>query len=102
MDPARRTAPALGIANDPAGGVARRDRSRAGQAFARLQRDIGDLSWCGIDLIERAFRPGIDLDGVIVALAARLDAGGGIGVLDAPAGVPAAVPPRATVQAGGV
>ena len=87
MDSARRTAPALGIANDPAGGVSRRDRSRAGQAFARLQRNIGDLARCGINLIERAFRPGIDLDGVIVTLAARLDAGGGIGVLYQAGGV---------------
>ena len=73
----------LGIANDPASGVSRRDRSRAGQAFARLQRNGRDLPDCGIDLIERAFRPRVDLDGVVIALAARLHAGGGIGVLDA-------------------
>src|SRR3546814_5196898 len=41
--------------------------------------------YCGIDLIERAFAPRIDLDRIVVALAARFDAGGGVGVLDAAA-----------------
>jgi hypothetical protein len=56
---------------------------RAGQALARLQCDVGDLAGCGIDLIERAFRPGIDLYSVVVALATWLDARRGIGALDA-------------------
>src|SRR3546814_15274056 len=41
--------------------------------------------YCGIDLIERAVAPRIDLDRIVVALAARFDAGGGVGVLDAAA-----------------
>jgi hypothetical protein len=55
----------------------------AGQAFARLERDVGDLAGRGIDLIERAFAPGIDLDGVVIALASRFDTRRGIGVFDA-------------------
>ena len=83
MHTASRSRTACRIADDPAGGVAGRDRSRAGQALSRLQRNRRDLPDGGIDLIERAFRPGIDLDGVVVTLTARLDAGGGVGVLDA-------------------
>ncbi len=73
---------ALGVADDPARRVARSDRSGARQVFARLQRDVGDLAGGGIDLIERALAPGIDLDRVVIALAAWLDARGGIGILD--------------------
>ena len=37
----------------------------------------------GVDLIERALREGIDLDGVDITVAARLHAGGGVGLFDA-------------------
>ena len=83
----RRFAPLpLSVSDDPAGGVAGRDRPRAGQALARLQRNGRDLPDCGIDLIERAFGPRINLDSIVVAFAARLYTGGGIGVLDAAGG----------------
>ena len=78
MDAPCVAAPALGIANDPASGVSRRDRSRAGQAFAGLQRDVGDLTGNGIDLIERALREGIDLHGIDEAITHRLHARGGV------------------------
>lgn len=71
----------LGVPDNPAGGVTRRDRPGTGQALARFQRNIGDLPRRSIDLIECTFRPGVDLNGVIVAFAAGFDAGGGIGVL---------------------
>ena len=46
MDAAAYTRSAFGIANDPAGGIACRNRSRAGQAFAGFKRDCRDLPRC--------------------------------------------------------
>lgn len=73
MDSPRDTAAAFGIADYPARRVAGGDRPGAGQTFAGLERDNGDLPGRRIDLIESTLAPGIDLDRVIVALAAGLD-----------------------------
>ena len=54
MDALGAARPAGGVADDPARGVAGRDRARTGQAFAGLECDIRDLPGCGIDLVERA------------------------------------------------
>ena len=78
---------ALGVADDPAHGVAGGDRTGADELLAVLQRDVGDLAGRGIDLIERAAGEGIDLHGVDEAVAHRLDAGGGVGLVDARCGV---------------
>ena len=75
--------PALGIADDPAHGVAGGDRAGADELLAGLERDVGDLAGRGIDLIERAVREGIDLDGVDVAGARRLHARRAVRLLDA-------------------
>ena len=83
MDAAGDAGPGFGVADDPAGGVAGRDRACAGQALAGFERDVRDLAGSGIDLIQRAFAPRIDLNGVEVALAARLNAGCGIGIFNA-------------------
>ena len=45
---------AFGVTDDPAHGVAGGERPRTDQLLARLERDIRDLPWRGIDLIERA------------------------------------------------
>ena len=45
---------ALGVADDPAHGIAGGDGARAGELLAGLKRDVGDLARRGIDLIERA------------------------------------------------
>ena len=73
---------ALGVADDPAHGVAGRDRPGAGELLARLEGDVGDLSRCDIDLIEGARAVGEHLNGVEVSLAARLDPRGAVGGLD--------------------
>ena len=65
-----------GVADDPAHGIAGRDGD---ELFAGLQADVGDLIDGGIELIERAARVGIDLDGIDVAILAGLDAGGRAG-----------------------
>jgi hypothetical protein len=62
-----------GVADNPAHRIARR---HVGQFLARLQRNGRDLFGTCIEPIERAFGPGIDLDGVDVAGAGRLDARG--------------------------
>ena len=69
-------ASAFGIADDPAHGVAGRDRSRSRELLAGLERDVGDLSGRGIDLIERAGAVRKHLHGVEVSLLARFDARG--------------------------
>ena len=69
-----------GVADDPAHGVAGRDRH---QFLAGLERDVGDLVDGGIELVERALGVGIDLDGVDEAVRGRLDFGGRIGGVDA-------------------
>ena len=61
----------------PRGGAG--TRACAGQAFTRFERDVGDLTGRGIDLIEGPLTPGIDLDGVVIAVSPRLDARGGVG-----------------------
>ena len=85
MDAPGGAAAALGVADNPACGVAGSDRPGSGQAFAGFKRDVGDLAGCGIDLIEGAFAPGIDLDCIVVTIPAWLDAGRRIGILN-PAG----------------
>ena len=52
---------AHGFPDDPADGVACRDRARAGQGLAGLQGDVGDAAGRGIDLIEGMRREHIDL-----------------------------------------
>ena len=74
---------ALGVADDPAHGVAGGDGAGADELLAGFERDVGDLAGRGIDLIERAVGEGIDLDRVDVAGARRLHARGAIGLLDA-------------------
>ena len=58
----RRADAALRIADDPAHGVAGGDGAGTDKLFTRLERDVGDLTRRGIDLIERAIgerdRPG--------------------------------------------
>ena len=74
---------ALRITDDPSYRVAGGHRAGAGELLARLQGNVGDLSWGDVDLIEgpRAVRK--HLYGVEVALAARLHPRGAIGSLDA-------------------
>ena len=74
---------ALGVADDPAHGVAGGDGAGADELLAVLQRDVGDLARRRIDLIERAAGEWIDLHRVDEAVAHRLDARGGIGLVDA-------------------
>lgn len=54
MDALFTAGPAGGVAKHPAHCIASGDRSRACQSFSRLQRDLGDMAWRGIDLIEGA------------------------------------------------
>ena len=75
--------PALGVADDPAHRVAGRDRTGADELLAVLQRDVGHLSGRGIDLVEGAVGERIDLHGIEIAAAARLNAGGGVRQVDA-------------------
>ena len=77
-----RAGAALGVADDPAHRVAGGHRPRADELFAGLERNVGDLPDGGIDLIERALRPRIDLHGVDEAVANRLHPRGGIGLVD--------------------
>ena len=74
---------ALGVADDPAHGVAGGNRTGADELLAGLQGDVGDLTGRGVDLIERAGREWIDLHGVDEAVAHRLHPRGGIGLRDA-------------------
>ena len=60
-----------GVAHHPAHRVAGRDGD---QLLARLERDVGDLGRCGVELVEGALGVGVDLDGVDVAVLGRLDA----------------------------
>src|SRR5579871_4170864 len=73
----------LSVSNHPAHGGARRERPRARQLLARLERNIGDLAWRGINLIKRARAIGKDLDGVEVAGAPGLHSRDIVGHLDA-------------------
>ncbi len=83
MDAFGRTGPAFGVADDPAYGVAGRDRAGADELFAFLQGDVGHLPRRGVDLIQRTLRKRIDLNGIDVAIAGRLHAGGRVGLLNA-------------------
>src|SRR5712692_8346547 len=78
---------ALGVTHDPAHGIAGGDGAGAGELLAGLERNVGDLARRGIDLIERATAEWINLYRVDKAVAHRLDAGGGIGLVDARRGV---------------
>ena len=64
---------AFGVADHPAHGVAGGNRAGADQLFAGFQRDVGHFAGRGIDLIERAIREGIDLDGIDIVRAGRLN-----------------------------
>ena len=77
-----RRRPAFGVADDPSHRIAGGDRTGADELLALLQRDVGHLARCGVDLVERAVGKGIDLHRVDVAAAARLDARGGVGQVD--------------------
>ena len=79
MHARRRAAAAHRVADDPAHGVAGRDRPGPHELLAFLKRDVRHLAGRGIDLIERAVRPGILLDGVEETVAHRLHAGGRVG-----------------------
>ena len=85
MHARRRAAAAHRVANDPPDRIAGRDRPRPHELLAFLQGDVRYLSGRGIDLIERAVRPGILLDGVEETVTHRLHAGGGVGGPDAAA-----------------
>ena len=74
---------ALGVADDPAHGVAGGDGTGADELLAGLQGDVRHLTGRGIDLIERAGRERIDLHGVDEAVAHRLHPRGGVGLGDA-------------------
>ena len=87
MDALGRTCSALGIADDPAHGIAGSDRPGADELLAFLQGNVRHLPRRGINLIERARRERIDLHRVDVTITGRLDAGRGIGFFDAFAGV---------------
>lgn len=78
-----RACAALRLADDPAHRVAGGDGTRADELLAFLQTDVGDLAGGGIDLMERAGGKGIDLDGVDEAVAHRLHARRGVGLVDA-------------------
>ena len=83
VDLLRRARAALRVADDPADRVASGDRAGADELLAGLKRDVGDLTDGGVDLIERAAGVGIDLHGVDEAVADRLHARGGVGLIDA-------------------
>ena len=78
-----RSCPAIGIADDPAHGVAGGDGSGTDELLAGFERDVGDLAGCGVELIERAFGERINLDGVDVAGAGRFHACRSVGLLNA-------------------
>jgi len=48
--------PALGVADNPAHGVAGGDRAGADKLLALLQRDVGHLSGRGVKLVERSVK----------------------------------------------
>jgi len=62
--------------------VAGSERSRTCQLLAGLERDVRDLSRCGVDLIESTGTVGKDLDGVEISGSAWLDARGIVGRRD--------------------
>ena len=75
--------PALGVADDPAHGVAGRDRAGADELLPGFERDVGHFAGRGVDLIERAVGERIDLDRVDVAGARRLHARRAVRLFDA-------------------
>ena len=83
VDLQSRARTALRVADDPADRVAGGDRPGADELLAGLQGDIGDLPDGRIDLIERAAGVRVDLHGVYEAVAHRLHARGGVGLVDA-------------------
>ena len=74
---------AFGVADDPAHGIAGGDGAGADELLARLERDVGDLAWRCIDLVERPLGERIDLDRVEVTRARRLHTRFAIGLVDA-------------------
>src|SRR3546814_3692632 len=64
MHPAAFPCPADRITDDPAHGVTSGDRPWADELLAFLKGDVRHLTRGGIDLIESAFGPGMELDGV--------------------------------------
>jgi hypothetical protein len=83
VDAFRGARAALGVADDPANGVARGDGTGADELLALLQGDISDLARRCIDLIERATGEGIDLHGVDETISDGLHPRGGIGQVHA-------------------
>ena len=78
---------ALGVADDPAHGIAGGDGTGADELLAWLQGDVRHLTGRCIDLIERAGRERIDLHGIDETVAHRLHTGGGVGLGDALRGI---------------
>ena len=74
---------AFGITDDPTHSVAGGQWSGTDQLFARLKRDIRDLPWRSIDLVERTGAIGKHLDGVEIPGAPRLNARNVVCNLDA-------------------
>ena len=72
---------ALGVAYDPAHGVAGRYGTGANECLSGLQGNVGDLTGGGIHLVERAFDERIDLDGVDEAIPDWLHARSRIGLI---------------------
>ena len=87
MDPFTCARAAFGVADNPAYGVAGRDGAGADELLAVLERDVGDLAGCRIDLIECTARERIDLHGVNEAVPDRFYPRRGIGLIDADGGV---------------
>ena len=83
VDALGRAGPALGVADDPAHGVAGGDGSGADELLPGFERDVGDFAGRRVDLIEGAVGVGIDLDGVDVTGAGRLHARRAVGLIDA-------------------
>src|SRR5262249_51953996 len=73
---------AFRIADDPAYRVAGGDWTGADELLAFLEGDVGHLAGRAIDLVERALGKRIDLDGIEVTAARRLNAGSRIREVD--------------------
>ena len=76
MHPLTIAGTAQGVADHPAHGVASRN---SGEFFARFKGDVAHPLRRGVELIERPFAEGVNLDGVDVAVFGRLQGGRPIG-----------------------
>ena len=64
-----------GVADHPSHGVAGGDGN---EFLSRFERDVGDLIDGSIELVERPFGVGVDLDGIDVAVFHRLETRSGV------------------------